>query len=186
MSASGRTLGRTSPLGLVACAALVLSGCAKSSGPAAGYSAPPAPSASPPTATGTTSSSIGATQIVGVGKVLVDQQGFTVYLNTQEKGSKLVCTGSCASVWPPVVLPSGVTSPKATAGAKSSLLGTMTLPDGSLEITYGGYPLHTFTGDSSTGLDNGESLSNVWFAVATSGTAAKPTSSGGGTGGGGY
>ncbi len=191
MRASGRTLGRTSPLGLAACAALVLSACSQSS---SAYSAPSAPAPSAAQApTGGTAVSIEAKNVAPVGKVLVDQQGLTLYLLTKEKGGKIACTGSCASIWPPVALPSGSTAATAIAGAKSSLLGTVTLADGTVAVTYNGYPLHTYSGDSGPGQANGQGVQGVWFAVSPSGTKATTGSSGnsGGSGngyggGGGY
>ena len=176
---------------LAACAALVLSACTNNS---SAYSAPPsapAPSTAPPL-TGGTAISIGTKNVAPVGTVLVDQQGLTLYLLTKEEGGKIMCTGSCASIWPPVVLPSGASSATGIAGVKSSLLGSVQLPDGSLEATYNGYPLHTYSGDSGPGQANGQAFQNVWFAVTSSGTSATSSSSGtsdGGSGdgyGGGY
>ncbi len=184
MSTTGRPLTRIQLLGLVgACTALLLSACTKSSSP----SSPPSPAApsTAPSPTGGTAVSIEAKNVAPLGKVLVDQQGLTLYLLTKEKGGKIACTGSCASIWPPVVLPSGTTSATTVAGAKSSLLGTVKLPDGTVAVTYNGYPLHTYSGDSGPGQANGQGVQGVWFAVTPSGTEATSSSSGT-SGGGGY
>src|SRR3954447_20115637 len=37
--------------------------------------------------------------VAGAGKVLVDQQGNSLYSPDQEKSGKIVCTGACTSVW---------------------------------------------------------------------------------------
>ena len=53
-------------------------------------------------------------------------------------------------------LPSGTTAAKAGTGFKSSLLGTVKGADGAMEVTYNGWPLYTFVGDSgAAGLAHG-------------------------------
>jgi len=89
----------------------------------------------------------------GLGKVLVDGRGRTVYLFEQDKHGKSACSGKCASLWPPL-LASG--KPLATAGAKASLLGTVKRADGRLQVTYNHHPLYTFVKDTRKGQTNGE------------------------------
>ena len=38
----------------------------------------------------------------GLGKILVNSQGHTVYLFKKDSGTKSACTGECAADWPPV------------------------------------------------------------------------------------
>jgi predicted lipoprotein with Yx(FWY)xxD motif len=114
----------------------------------------------------------------GVGTVLVDVTGLTLYeLNTEANG-QIMCAGACTSVWPPLLLPAGVTSATAGPGVTGTL-GTITRPDGGTQVTYDGRPLYRYSGDQSPGQANGQGIQGVWFAMTPSGPS-------GGGGGGGY
>src|SRR3954452_13005709 len=67
-----------------------------------------------------------------LGNILVDGHGHTLYLFGKDRHGRSSCTGRCAAFWPPVI---AVGKPRATAGAKASLLGTTRRPDGRLQIT---------------------------------------------------
>jgi hypothetical protein len=92
-------------------------------------------------------------------------------LFTPEKGMKVACTGSCATTWPPLLASSGAMA-AASGGAQSSMVGTVSLPGGTKEVTYNGWPLHTYAGDSAAGQANGQGIGGQWFAVTVTGTAA--------------
>ena len=54
--------------------------------------------------------------VTGVGTVLVDSSGRTLYMLTADKGDHVTCTASpCTAVWPPVIAPS---APSAGAGRR--------------------------------------------------------------------
>lgn len=148
--------------------ALLLAGCAKGT----------------PTSGGGPSSSGRATvdskNISGVGTVLVNAQGFTLYHLKPETSSNIQCTGSCVSTWPPVLLPAGTSAPTGGSGVTGKL-GTATRPDGGTQVTYDGFPLYTYSGDTGPGQANGQGIQGVWFAVTASGSGGS-----GGAGGGGY
>jgi predicted lipoprotein with Yx(FWY)xxD motif len=101
----------------------------------------------------------------GLGRILVDGRGHTLYLFAKDKHGKSTCSETCAAFWPPL-LASQKTF--ASAGAKSSLLGTTKRSDGRLQVTYNHHPLYTRKGQT-----NGEEL-NVygaeWYAVSAAGT----------------
>jgi predicted lipoprotein with Yx(FWY)xxD motif len=131
----------------------------------------------------------------GLGRVLVDGRGRTLYLFEKDKRSKSACTGKCAAFWPPLIA-SG--KPFTAAGAKASLLGTTKRGDGRLQVTYNHHPLYTFVKDTAKGQTNGEAVDAFgaeWYAVSAAGAKvekADATSSGtanptpGGYGGSGY
>ncbi len=105
----------------------------------------------------------------GLGRILVDGRGRTLYLFEKDKHGKSSCTGQCAGFWPPLIA-SG--KPLATAGAKASLLGTTRRPDGRLQVTYNHHPLYTFVKDKSKGQTNGEGVNAFgaeWYALSPSG-----------------
>jgi predicted lipoprotein with Yx(FWY)xxD motif len=86
--------------------------------------------------------------VSGVGTVLTDKSGKTLYTPKQEAGGAIKCTGSCLSFWFPVTMGSGV-----TAHAGSGVTGTFSSvqrPDGTRQLTYNGAPLYTFRLDTAT------------------------------------
>jgi predicted lipoprotein with Yx(FWY)xxD motif len=106
----------------------------------------------------------------GLGRILVDGRGRTLYMFGKDKHGRSACTGQCAGFWPPLIA-SG--KPRAVAGAKASLLGTVKRPDGRLQVTYNHHPLYTFVKDTSKGQTNGEALTvfgGEWWAVSPAGT----------------
>ena len=106
----------------------------------------------------------------GLGRVLIDGRGRTLYLFEKDKHGKSSCAGQCAAFWPPLIA-SG--KPLATAGAKASLLGTTKRADGRLQITYNHHPLYTFVKDTSNGQTNGEELDAFgaeWYAISSAGS----------------
>lgn len=172
-----------------------------SSGASASSSSASSPSAASNAGASTASVTISAKSVSGLGTVLVNQKGQTLYMLTTEKGGKITCTASsgCLHAWPETDLPSGATAAKAGSGVQSSLLGTVKGAAGQTEVTYNGWPLYTFIGDSSAGQAKGQGLTNfggTWYVLNTAGNpvTAKATASnsGGGSspssgsGGGGY
>ena len=125
----------------------------------------------------------------GLGRVLVDGRGRTLYLFEKDKHAKSACAGQCAGFWPPLI---AAGKPLATAGAKASLLGTTKRADGRLQVTYNHHPLYTFVKDTSKGQTNGEALrafGAAWYAVSAAGAKVEKSdtmSSGGDPAQGGY
>jgi predicted lipoprotein with Yx(FWY)xxD motif len=141
--------------------------------------------------------SLSTKNVSGVGTVLVDGQGKTLYLLTSEKGDKVSCTAStgCTKFWPEITLPKGTTSATAGSGVQSSLLGTVKDGSGNVEVTYNGWPVYTFVGDSGPGVAHGQgqtSFGGTWYVLNASGNpvtshgSAQPASSPSSAGTGGY
>lgn len=111
-----------------------------------------------------------------LGTILVDSQGMTLYHLSGEQNGKFICTSTaCVGVWHPLIAPSSGT-PSGEAGA----LGTVKRPDGTVQVTYKGEPLYTFTGDQQSGETKGQGIKDVgiWSVVTTStSTPATSTSS---------
>jgi predicted lipoprotein with Yx(FWY)xxD motif len=105
----------------------------------------------------------------GLGKVIVDSKGMTLYDFHKDKGTTSACYGGCASAWPPL-LTSG--EPKAMGGAQQSLLGTTKRKDGTLQVTYKGHPVYGFVEDKKPGETNGNDVSAFgaeWYALEPNG-----------------
>jgi predicted lipoprotein with Yx(FWY)xxD motif len=169
---------------------LTLAACGSSGGGTAASSSPSAPAAGAAAAY-----TVSAAAVPGVGTVLVNGSGMTFYLLTSEKGGTLTCTddNGCTKVWPDTELPSGVTAPVAGGGIDASRLSTVKGPSGSLYITYAGWPLYTFSGDSGPGQAHGQgiqSFGGTWETLTVAGTpvtaaagsSSSSTSSSGGSG----
>jgi predicted lipoprotein with Yx(FWY)xxD motif len=109
----------------------------------------------------------------GLGKVLVDGQGFTLYVFAPDKHSgRSTCYGKCATAWPPLVLPNGVTRAPAGPGVRAALLGTTKRKDGTVEVTYKKWPLYTWVIDSAPGDVTGQDLNNLggkWYVITPAG-----------------
>ena len=74
----------------------------------------------------------------GLGSVLVNAKGHTVYLFARDKNGKSACAGSCAKFWPPL-LSHG--KPSVGAGLKESLVGTTKRSNGTRQVMYNRHPL---------------------------------------------
>jgi predicted lipoprotein with Yx(FWY)xxD motif len=60
------------------------------------------------------------------------------------------------------------------AGVDGTLWGTITRDDGSLQVTYNGWPLYLFAGDAAPGDTNGQGIDEfggLWFLVSPAGEA---------------
>jgi predicted lipoprotein with Yx(FWY)xxD motif len=93
--------------------------------------------------------------------VLTNTKGMTLYSLSVEKNGRFICTGSCTSTWPPLLVAAG-TTPKGPVK-----LGTIKRPEGKIQVTFKGMPVYTFDGDSAKGQANGEGIKDVgvWHAV---------------------
>jgi predicted lipoprotein with Yx(FWY)xxD motif len=135
------------------------------------------------TATAAGAGTVSTKSISGVGTVLVDTKGDVLYTNNQDSGSKVACTGSCTSIWPPLAAPSSG-QPTSDNASVQAMLGVVKGPGGS-QVTFGGKPLYTFVQDSpgqATGngvTDSFGGTSFTWTAATTGGSASGAASSGG-------
>lgn len=131
-------------------------------------SAPASTTTSAPAASAATVSS---STIAGLGPVLVNAQGHTLYTFAPDKSQKVTCVGGCATVWPPAVLASGE-KPVAAGQVKQSLLGSDPNPTGGRVITYAGWPLYTYVTDAAPGQSAGQALNlngGLWYVISPSG-----------------
>jgi predicted lipoprotein with Yx(FWY)xxD motif len=163
-------------LAAAAFAAVAVAGCG--GGGDAGASRP-----QPKTSTGH-AATVGVAS-TGLGDVLVDSQGRTLYLFAKDQGTTSACSGACAAAWPP--LP-GSGKPLADGGAKAPLLGTTKRSDGKPQVTYNGHPLYLYVGDQKAGDTGGQGITAFgggWFALTASGSQVTTTAPGSG-GGNGY
>lgn len=110
----------------------------------------------------------------GVGKVLVDSNGMTLYyFEKDQKGSgKSKCEGACAAAWPPLTTEGEA---EAMSGVNKAMLGTIQRTDGTTQVTYAGWPLYTFIEDKKPGEDNGtdsKAFGGSWYPIHSNGEKA--------------
>src|SRR6185437_1782068 len=65
---------------------------------------------------------ISTRSVAGLGTIIVDGRGRTLYMFAPDKRKSVTCHSVCAKIWPPVFLPSGAKL-VAAGGAKQALLG---------------------------------------------------------------
>ncbi|HLX19862.1 MAG TPA: hypothetical protein VKR23_06895 [Gaiellaceae bacterium] len=105
----------------------------------------------------------------GLGTVLVDARGRTLYLFEKDRNGVSMCNTACAAYWPPLV---SHAAPRAGTGVKQSLLTLGRAHNGVRQVLYAGHPLYTFVGDKAGGQTAGEGLNDFgaeWYAVAAGG-----------------
>jgi predicted lipoprotein with Yx(FWY)xxD motif len=105
----------------------------------------------------------------GIGTVLVDADGKTLYLFANDQGTTSAVPANILAAWPPLTAADMLV---AGQGVDQSKLGTAPQPDGQTYVTYNGHPLYRFTGDASAGQTAGHKVGNVWFAVTAAGDQA--------------
>ena len=143
---------------------------------AAGCSAATSGAASAAGSPGGKKVTIAARSLAGVGTVLVNAQGYALYMFQPDDQRSVTCTGACAGTWPPVRLPAGGEA-VAGAGVKATLLGSVPDPDGGRVVTYDGWPLYTYTGDISPGDTTGQNIDlngGNWWVIRPSGQPLIP------------
>jgi predicted lipoprotein with Yx(FWY)xxD motif len=101
-----------------------------------------------------------------LGSVLTDQDGRTLYGFTADKGGVSSCADDCINAWPALVSQTPV---KAGPGTKASLFGTTERTEGTVQATYGKWPLYYYAGDVNPGDIDGQGVERVWFVVGADG-----------------
>lgn len=101
-----------------------------------------------------------------LGSFLVDDKGMTLYLYTKDTPNTSNCYDKCATFWPPLL-----TSGNAVAGdgVDASKLGTTKRTDGTVQVTYNGWPLYYFQKDKAPGDVTGQGNGSVWYVLSAAG-----------------
>jgi predicted lipoprotein with Yx(FWY)xxD motif len=139
---------------LVCMALLLVSACGSSA------AAPEAPAAVKGTGIVVRSSQFGS--------MLFNSKRQAIYVFSADARRKSKCYGECARLWPPVYTAG---KPRAEAGVKASLLGTIRRRDGRLQVTYAGRPLYYYLheGPGQVLCHNVDLNGGIWKVVSPSG-----------------
>lgn len=139
-------------------------------------------------------SPIGIRTVQGVGTVLADQMGMTLYVTDAEKDGSIKCVEDCAEFWPP--LEAGADLPSSIDGITGKI-GSVKRPDGKQQVTIDNRPLYMFADDKGAGTAKGNGFEDdfmgthfVWHAMTSNGPAGgesgTPAPSGSASSDGGY
>ena len=111
----------------------------------------------------------------GLGKVVVNSEGFTLYLFAHDSANppRATCDGECALTWEPVSAQDGSVT---VQGVGQGLVGEVTRSDGTKQMTLGGQPLYRYAPDQKPGDTTGQNQGGMWFAIGPDGKKAATTS----------
>jgi predicted lipoprotein with Yx(FWY)xxD motif len=114
----------------------------------------------------TRSFTVKTARVKGLGTILVNNKGFTLYMFKPDKQKRVTCKGSCAVIWPPLKVKTGQ---KPTAGglARKRLLGTY-----GRVVSYNKWPLYTYITDRKPGQATGQAVNNsggLWYVLSPRG-----------------
>lgn len=156
-----------------AIALLALAGCGSSNDSAA-------PAAAAPSSDAAQASGALRTADSSLGRIVVDGRGMTAYYFTKDQpgSGTSACTGQCLQAWPPITTTAATPSVSGVTGT----LGTITLPNGSKQVTVDGRPVYLYAPDTKPGDVKGQGVGRVWYVLRPDGTMVTdraPVSSGG-------
>ncbi|HEU5475046.1 MAG TPA: hypothetical protein VFV67_30755 [Actinophytocola sp.] len=127
---------------------------------------------SPAGGTGT-SGPVGTRDLDGVGTVLVDTVGRTLYFTDSDTAGEIKCTAECLDLWIPAEAPGDTVD-----GAPVGDLSVISRPDGTKQIAFQDKPLYTFKLDSPNKPSAGHNASDTfggvdftWHAAVVDGAA---------------
>ena len=155
---------------------LLLAACSSSSNtttssPAASSPASSSAAAAPATTQASSPATVSLATVSGIpAKALAGSNGRTLYLFQADMHGTSTCTGACAAAWPPDIVTG---QPQADSGVNQALLGTITRPDGTIQLTYDGHPLYYFTADAAGGTAHGQGIKAFgaeWYVLGASGS----------------
>jgi predicted lipoprotein with Yx(FWY)xxD motif len=94
------------------------------------------------------------------GDVLINPEGFTLYIFTDDVAGTSNCNDQCSETWLPVPADTAIDS-----SLRGSQFDTVTREDGNEQLALNGMPLYRYADDANPADANGEGVGDVWFAV---------------------
>jgi len=132
--------------------------------------ATPAPASEAPSVTPAAATDAPPTVAVSdtdLGSILTGNDGLTLYVFLPDKAGEPTCYDGCATAWPPLVIEG---APTVGPGIAAGDAGTVNRTDGQAQVTFDGWPLYFFAGDTSPGDANGQGLNGNWYVIGPDGT----------------
>jgi predicted lipoprotein with Yx(FWY)xxD motif len=101
-----------------------------------------------------------------VGLILATGRGNTLYDFVPDTPTYSACLNDgCVFQWPPLLARGAV---RVGPGVDPTLVGTLTRPDGSTQLSYGGHPLYTYNMDVTPGMVTGQAIDQdggPWYVL---------------------
>jgi predicted lipoprotein with Yx(FWY)xxD motif len=101
-----------------------------------------------------------------LGNILVGNKGMTLYVFTMNPPDQSTCTGGCLQAWPALLTQD---KPVLGPGVIPSMIGMLTLADGSKIVTYDHKALYYWAKDARPGDTTGQDVGKVWFVISPTG-----------------
>gem|GEM_PF-838521 len=105
------------------------------------------------------------------GDVLVTEDGLSLYLYVldADAGDGFACVDACLNNWPPLLADS--VEALVAAGLDAELVGVRERADGTLQATYGDWPLYRSRRDQEPGQTRGQGVGSQFYLVGLDGNA---------------
>jgi predicted lipoprotein with Yx(FWY)xxD motif len=94
------------------------------------------------------------------GTYLTDSAGMALYTFANDEPGVSNCYDRCATAWPPLLVEEG--EPLSAEAGIPGELGTTNREDGTVQVTYDGWPLYYWVNDEAPGDTTGHNVRNVW------------------------
>lgn len=96
-----------------------------------------------------------------LGRILVATNGMTLYTTKNDSKNMSNCYDACAQNWPPLL----VTGKPIKSTSVKGDVKTIKRTDGTLQVTYKGWPLYYWIGDKAVGDTMGQGVGSIWYVV---------------------
>lgn len=99
---------------------------------------------------------------------LVDGDGHSLYLFVNDDQGPSTCFDDCLSIWPALLVDAELVPGE---GVDPELLGQVEREDGTMQVTYNGWPLYYYAADAAAGDTTGQGVGEVWYVLDAEGNA---------------
>ena len=106
----------------------------------------------------------------GLGGILVDGSGRTLYIYDRDTEGVSNCSGGCLGAWPPLL----TEYPPVAVGDVTAAVGSITRSDGTVQVTVNGFPAYYWQSDVAAGDTLGHARGGVWWVFNPNGTPQRP------------
>jgi predicted lipoprotein with Yx(FWY)xxD motif len=104
-----------------------------------------------------------ASVTTGIGTILADADGLTLYASTEDGELSSGCTDECTDTWPPLLVEDGDTI--VASNVDGELVTTFERDDGTVQVAIDGHPLYRYADDEERHDVNGHEVGGIWFVV---------------------
>ena len=123
--------------------------------------------------------SLNVYQKPSLGRFLVDADSMSLYLFKADSTNVTTCLDECADAWPPFTAQGEVQT--GNTEVQRGLIGTTTRRNGSMQVTYNGWPLYYYALDNQPGDTKGQDIMDFgaeWYLVTPDGNELHAEGSG--------